>query len=673
MATNHVGIVHGGESQSVEPIKIDVQDDETHVLGVMSVETHKRLVNYLTSRLDAGNQGRNARLERYAQIDRLISTWQTLNANDSKREQMEDLTGRQQGLPMNLPLLATHLDDLTSYFAEVFAPISGDFYTSSGEEQAHSLVKKFNDDSRSRNHYANVTLAFRSALKYNIHGFHIDWEPKGTIGSGVASAGNRWTSLDVYNTIWDPAIEDLRRIPTEAEWAATVDVKNRLWLLRQGLAGNIHRVREALGEVDCDGRKVARPTDSEKKGKYYRPAPAQAGLPTDTLDSKTRGSDGPKVPGGGSPVDWNSYGVGLSSEGGYEIKGYERVLMYCWIKPHEFDLLTKEEVQQAEKLLGSDPESFLELWRFQIIDGHTVIDASPVVPRTEALQSAQAADTATITGGEIPIYMDYFTLDQMKAAQRSVMELLRGFQRLGSYLTNIYVAGLRKNIWGLKAYDPTGIDAGKLEEGAVAGAIPTKVPGRDVRTLISDISTNTGVDDAMNNLAQVLNLVKEFAPSQALPSQVAGIDRAVKNQVSAVMQGAQRKLQMLARLADSLVYTPARLACYRNYLRYDPDGIRDLKDEEVARVLGSGIEAMNSERVVEILREIIFAIMQNQEAHQAYDVPGLMAYMSRVMNIGVDLGSFVKQPPVAPPAPGGVVGSESAPGAPGVDLSQLGM
>jgi hypothetical protein len=149
-----------------------------------------------------------------------------------------------------------------------------------------------------------------------------------------------------------------------------------------------------------------------------------------------------------------------------------------------------------------------------------------------------------------------------------------------------------------------------------------------------------------------------------MPAAVAGIDRAVKSQVNTVVQGATRSMRTLLRTLDSSLMLPTRMGGYRNLKRNDPVGIEELTDEDVAKLMGSGIESMEAERVSEILWQLMYAIIQNQEAMQVFNVPLILTYLGRVGNLSVDLGSFARQPP--PP----LAGVEGQPGAPAPQPAQ---
>lgn len=581
------------------------------ILDSMSSEQHERLLEYLKKRLQEGAAKRPERLIRYSRIDRLISTWQKLNPDDSKREQEEDNTGRNQALPMNLPILAAHLDDTVAFYAEVFSSHSRDFYVVPATDQtegAKNLARQMNQDTKARKYYKELCSGLRALAKYNMGGFAVRYEQGGGLGN-LAEPGNRIEAIDMYNYVWDQSVTDASKISTEAEWAARITLKNKMWVQKGALKGTLQRVNRLLGQERTKNNYT-----ENKKASFYRNPPSHVGLTIDGADSRTSSRTD-------QTVDWDSYGAGLVGDSGPEIKGYEVVEMYCWLNPAQFDLTTE----------SSAPADQYSLWKFIIIDGCEVCAANQVesLPQTEP---------------EIPHYLGFMTVDDMKEAQRSAMELLRPFQRFASFIMNVYVAGTRKNIWGIKGFDPAMFDISKIQQGDVAGWLMSKIEGRDVRTGLMTLDSSTGVEKVPEMMNFVMGMIQQLFPSQALPNQIAGIDRAVKNQVAAVLQGVQRRLHMVCRIIDTDIMAPMRLQCYRNLAMNGSQAeFTGLTEETVAKILGSGLNQLNREVVASEIKEIIYAVLQNPESASVFDLIKLFTYWSQLMDSPSDLGDFVKQ------------------------------
>lgn len=630
----YVGASAGGagDAMAMQPLIVESkyakQASVGHVLLELSDEQRIKLHGYLSSRLAAGVIARDRRLTRMGRIDKLISTWQKLSPEDSERERIEDNTGRQSALPMNLPILASSLNDLASYFAEALAPIANPFFSADGDTKIAELLKKFNRDAAARNYFGELNLTIRSLLKYNLGGFRLDWDTGQRFGKPVGSPGNHWKSLDLYNTFWDPSIRNPTDIAGKGEWGATVSLENRLEVVRHALAGEWVGLDHMLNSG----------VDSGARAKYYKEPAVAAALGEEAQDSRTSNAKS------SGDMNWGSYGIGLASDLGPEIDGFEVVDMLCWIIPCQFGLLTDAE-ERALEVENIEPDAYLELWRFKLVND-CIVDATPHMPREQVTKGERV---------ELPFYLSYLTRDQLKEAQRSFMELQKGFQRFASAMYNIYIAGMRKNVWGTKVVDTSAVDVSQFKSGEVTGMIATKQAGRDVRTAVSELNNASGVDQALNAVDSSLNLKDKFFPGQALPSQVAGIDRAVKSQVHTVVQGSTRSMRTMLRILDSMLMLPVRMGGFRNLKLYDKDGITDLTDEDVAKLMGSGIESMEAERVSEILWQLLYAIIQNQESMQVFSIPDILSYLGRVGNLSVDLGKFARQPaqPAAQETPPG--------------------
>lgn len=588
-------------------------------------EQHDALVNYLTHRLDKAHPRRVRRLSRYAKMDQRITTWMKLSPEDSARLQIEDDTGRSQALPMNMPILQAHIDDTVAFFCEVFAPLGGNFYAIPSDKDKspsmEKLAKMMNRDTKINSYYTQLAFAMRQLCKYNISGMEVYWNPGDSRGVAAQTInGNVVESIDMYNVLWDESIEDVDMIAKKAEWVARPMVRGRLWFVQQALAGKIINADKIL-DVEPDkerfGSKYTLAKSSDESpynvARWYRNPPAQTKMDTEGSDTKT--AVGETMTGG---VDWAGFGLGLADDTLVGINGHEVVRMYCWINPKQFNLLGE----------GDEQKDSLELWRFLLVDGKTICLAEKI---KDAI--------------EIPMYFGRVNRDNMRDAMRSISELQIPFQRFVSFLFNTHVEAIRGAIWGTKVYDPTVIDASGIKKGDVAGVLASKKPGADVRAAITELRNS---NDSRTNIADAgstMEFMKQLFPNQSLPAQIAGMDRAVNSQVSAVLQGTMRKMHMLIRVVDGDMMLPTRQAQYRNLAEYDEEAkqLADITEEDVADLLTSGLGQLNREAAASQLRDLIFAIIQNQEAMGTFDIAALFRAWSLLTNTGIDLGEFVKQ------------------------------
>lgn len=628
----HVGAnVAGVDSSVFKPIQIDERlvkqmeavGDVRSPLSDMNQEMKDKLLNYLLGRISAGVNARDSRLRRFGDIDRAISTWQKLSPDDTERKRLEDVTGKTMALPVNLPILATHLDDLVSYFAEAIAPLANPFFSAKGDQTVKALQEEFNADATRRDYFGELCGTLRSLLKYNIGGMSVDWDKGTALDSLMAESGNRWCHLDPYNTFWDPTIKNPKLIARKAEFAGKVYTTNRIELVRKAMRGEWVNL--------CD--MIAKSETTDSTANFYKEPAQVAGINEDGTDSRTAA--------GTTTMNWAAYNLG--SAGGSVVNGFEVVELYCWLVPAQFGLLTDAErdaIQNGPTQMH--PDGFIELWRFELMKDR-VLSATPAIKREDFIGSEPV---------EIPYYITYMTQDQLREAQRSTMELMKGFQSFASNMYNIFVQGMRKNVWGLVGYDQTMFDMSQLPKGEVVGVIPMRgIPGRDARAGLMQVSGATGVESAMGVVSSTLQLKDQLFPSQAMPNQVAGMDRAIKSQVATVVQGSQRALKTILRIMDSGLLLPSRIEAFRNYKRNKIAAAANVSDEVFSKLLGSGLESMEAERVSDALWQLLYAIVQNSESMQVYDVPKLLTYIGNVGNLSVDMSQFVRQQATPESAP----------------------
>lgn len=609
-------------------IKMKLPKPEVHrTHPFVDANSHARLLTYVEYRLEKGKMDRDMRINRMIETDRMVAGWLQLSDEDKKRKRKRDKTGQPIATSMNLPVTYVHLDDMVTFLLGVFAPSKGMFdqFGSPKEESAASqVVSLMNNHAKHAGYFREVALMCAQLLKYNIAGFTAVWKEelgakvkqtpdrKVAVSQEVIWQGNSVQALDMYNTIWDPSVSPAH-VYKDGEFAATAHIKTHYWLQREALNGVYFNCEKVL---ECD------PTATV--GKYYRHPPSEALLSNRLL------SNG---------VDHRAALSGQDSLG--QPMGYELVRCYIRLNPIHFDLVPPNQRKQRDRY---------EIWRITIANGDTII----------------ACDYMNNVHDNIPIYVSQATDDNMEEAQKSIAEIIAPLQDFASFLMNTHVQASRKNIWGLTVYDPTVVDLSKIPEGEVSAKVAAKqeAAGKDLRTAIWQNTHVLDTRQTMNDVQAVMNLLGQFFPTQMLPSQIAGMDRAVNSQVAAVMHGATRRMTKMARIIDESIFRPLRHSLYYNILQYQPDGqtIADfygkpvkidlgaLRESDMPYIIGQGLQSVDKLAAVENLERIIFALVQNPQTAQRFDLAGLMNYWTDLFGVNVDLNQFAIQQPAAPAA-----------------------
>lgn len=602
--------------------------------------THETLLEYLLSRVRQGRTIRDNRLKRYATIDKTVATWHRLSEEDIERERQEYITGKPQALMSVIPLIHTHLEDLVAFYAGVYSPNSKDVFHVPKPEDSKALkalVAKMNGDGKHCGYYGELTKTLRGLLKYNLAGFHLQWAEDNVPDSTQSYKGNKIRSLDMYNTFWDPSIKDPSKIRVDAEWAAEVEIVNRYSLVKMAREDGWWGLDQVIVNYDS---KMQLSNSRVNQVEFFKYPPNQSEFALEA---------------GGTSDPLAGYFSKLESNDMLDVNGHELMTLYCRLDPAQFELQeldTRIEASMEQRV----PE--YQLWRFKIVDGQTIVHA-------EAVQSIS---------DEIPFYMGFMNVDDMGEATKSVAELLKSFQGFLSFLFNIFVAGMRGSVFGVIGINPNIYDTSKMKDGDTAAILLMKgsASQANMNPQLGFARLQSNVNEIralMEDIGKLMQLIQQMFPSQALPSQIAGIDRAVQSQVAAVLQGINRRLHMLATMLDSQIMHPMRMQAYRNIGQLG-EGVREslsgLTNEEVQNALGSGLKQLNREVAAQMMQQLLFALIQTPDSAQANGI-NLMAVIEQWGNLSeieFDIDSFKVPPNPAPTIPG-TNGTRPAAGAPG--------
>jgi hypothetical protein len=611
--------------------------------------SEKTLIDYLKPRWDAAKEVRDSQLQRMYDVDRVVSTWIKATGEDFERLQLERRTGEPQARKQILPLVFTHLDDVLSYFVQVFCPNRGMFFAmgdANETEASTQLVKFMNHNALTAGYYRQIANAVWSALKYNDKGgLLLNW--KQTYGSefqrtpdGVLQKtptmlwqGNMLESLDPYNTLLDPTVKpaDLHK---DGEFFTRVLRLSPFEIRRRAEAGRYFNVASVGTEDDecdhyADSYWAAPPED------YYLNA---AGANTQ-----------------GTRINWSSWLTGGSNLS-LDSSTREVLETYIWINPYAFNL-----IPQTRANLSRNQN---EIWKITTL-GDDVIGA-------EATEDVHE---------HLPAYFGVLHDDSSPTQQKSIAELLEPLQSAASFSINTHIEGMRKNLYGTTFYDPSRVDYDKVKKGEINARVPLKQAafGQDIRTMVYHDSHNVDTSQTMTDVANMVDLTKQFFPSQGLPSQIASMERAVTSQVAAVQQGANVRNQKGARLLDETLFCPLRIDMYTNIVQRfdgkpitDYDGsqinlnIGDLKSSDVQFVIGMGLKTLDRNFAASSLQSIIFALIQAPQVGQQVPLLPMMEHWTRMIDVDLNLKQFMEMqakqmaaqqqtPPGdgTPPAPGG--------------------
>lgn len=625
---------NNGIFQTIEYPKMDLPKPEVHGgHPFVNPVSHEKLLNYVVSRLYRSREVRDAKLNRYAQIDKDFAGWMRLTEEDRRRKSQKESTGEAQAININLPLTFVQIDDMMTYFAQTFSPTRGMFFHSGKPDESQSaaqIVTLMNNHAIYDGYYRNVLKTCLNVLKYNEGGFYgfwaVDIGPKilsdpatqeNRIEDGEVWSGNRLECLDPYNTFYDPSVD-----PTDCykhgEWVGRAMLKSHFYLQKKALEGVYFNLNEVLDTCD-----------DNTECKFYRSPPAEAHM---NLDESTASG----------PTNWKQV---LSSTPDYMAKnGYEVVECIIRLNPYDLNLVPRNSANRQNR-------NRYELWMITVVNAKYVIGA-------QQLNNMH---------GYLPYFVGRVNDDSMGGAQKSVAEIITPLSDFASFLLNAHVAANRKNIFGFTVYDPLMVDLNAVPAGEVAARVPVKAAayGKDIRSFIWEHNQRLDTTQTMSDLEKVMGILNQFFPASAGPSQIASIDRAVDSQVAAVQQGVNRRSQKSARLLDDLLFRPMRFCFYYNIIQFQKDNVettdfrgrivtinlQQLRQTDLPFIIGQGLKAIDRQAAASALQQVIFAIIQNPAVAQQVDLLGMIDYWTSMIDIDIDMTQFhiqQQQPEVGP-------------------------
>lgn len=595
--------------------------------------THKRLLEYLQSRLLSDSGNRNNRVARYSQIDRDVAGWIRLSEEDRKRKTNHEIEGTPQATAMNLPLAFIHLDDMMTYSAQTFAPNRGMFYHTAKPDDtgdAGQVVTIMNNHAIYAGYYRQLLLSIFATLKYNLGGMETYWAtdygpkleatPEGgtTVTSAPVFSGNKVDSLDMYNTSWDPSV-DPSMLHRDGEWFATFKMRSHYWLKNKCLEGAFFNADSHLDESRTSDQTVAT---------WFKDPPVESRVQSDESGA----------------TSW--FGI-LSGSAGYSSFGtFELTTIHIRINPNDFGLIPGNKIEK-------DKRNRYEVWRFTILNNEKIIEARYM----------------NNIHGWLPIFFGVANDDGMGQAAKSPAEIINPLQEFSSFLLNAHVQANRKNLFGTTFYDPSCVDYASIPAGEVNARVPLKPQayGKDIRSMVYHDNHVIDTKQTLGDLEGMIGIINQFFPTQSMPSAIAGIDRAVDSQVAAVQQGANRRQHKGARLLDDTLMRPLRFAMYYNIIQFQEDGeeitdyfgvqttvkLDKLRTTNLAYVIGQGLKAMDRQAVANQMQGLFFALIQAPAAGQQVDIIKMLDFWTSMMDIDASMEEFRLPPQPQPGMPGG--------------------
>ncbi len=573
----------------------------------ITVKQHDTLLKYLKERLDFGKPSRDRQADRFEIIDREISGYINLDAEDKKRER-ENLAGRGPfPTDTNLPLTMAQLHEALTYAMTVIAPDSG-MYAAIALAEKQDVAKGFatlmNRNAKKFKHYRNLAKGIFDMLKYNIGGYTIDWvsifgnmienaKSGGIeINKKMVFSGNEILAIDQYNLICDISVSPTD-LPIKGEFFSIVDVKTPFRLKKMEADGEIFGIKDVI-------KQTMSPEIS-----YYRRKPVIH------IDHSGRAK---------GDSDWFSI-LSMTSPS-QEHQGIELINIVIWLIPNDFGLSKSKD---------------FEIWRFTIGNSVKIVSAIH-------LNNAH---------GYLPCAFGMPWDDGFGLQTKSFAEHLNPFQRFASFQMNIHQKASRKKLYGVTIYNKNIIDLGGFDP--VASTIPARPTGMkdfDLRKAVLQFTDAPDTGSTLKDIDATDALMQKILPTDML-RQVASLERATQYQAAAVVQGANRRNHLIVKILDDQCFSVIRDIQLFNVFQFQTE--LEVIDESGKLVtinpadfieaglefdISDGLKGIDKLIIIEGFKDIINMMLQSQLANEQVDIVAIIDYWTSILGDKTDFSQF---------------------------------
>ncbi len=572
----------------------------------IDAKQHEELVAYIKVRLDFAKELRAHHINRFTAIDKEVAGYMILDADDRQR-QLDNAKGYGPKVyDVNIPLVATQMDEAVTFFTTVFFPEEGPYNAvtdAAKQDVAKGFSTLMNKQAAFYKHFTHFAKGAYSGLKYNLGLWLIEWaETKGSVISNseggvgvqikedqVVMMGNKMEFQNPYNTLLDPSVH-----PTElhekGEFFATVEPKT-------AFRAQIMAQRNEIFNLDLIIDPITGKSRGQFESSYYVQMPEVHG-------DLRRGGEG------STKTNWFNFLSGFTSAG--SIDGLEFINVYIWLPPKKFGLGESDKYQ---------------IWRITF--------ANMIAVRAEPMVNAH---------GFLPLVVTVPWDDEFGQEANSFAEMLLPYQRFSSFQINVHQRASRKALYNLIIYDSRLIPL-LASADSLGGKVPysSTADEKDINKAVKVISDVPDTSRTLQDIETMDGLMQKILPTDML-KQVASLERATQYQAAATVQGANRRNLKIAKTIDVQAFGIARKIQMYNILQFqqsvqiigengqpveiDPSALRE---QEMEFTISDGLRGLDKLILVETLKDILALLVQNPTAAAEFNIADVINYVTTLI------------------------------------------
>lgn len=569
----------------------------------ITATNHANLVEHIKDKLQFAKELRDAQVDKFEKIDKKVYGHLVLDYNDQKREMDNQKGYGVKPTDQVLPLTQVQIDDAITFLIEVLG-VDNDLYGAIAPKEKQAIATAFsslmNEHASKFSHTTQLNKFLFDSFKYNFAGIIPEWHKvygnriKNGIGVGVETEygvvyeGNKLTSIDPYNFLYDISVNPVK-LHSEGEFFASVEVHSKFKIKKMVADEDIY---DTFGFSSSDNHAI----------NYFKEKP--------TIRNNLSQSSG------------NSWASILGGNPGTTTdKGAELITLHMWLSPKEFGLGT-EETQT--------------IYRIVMADGDKIV-------RIQKLANAH---------GLLPIGITMPWEDGFKEQTKSYAEILLPFQTFASAQMNVHQKANRKSLYGVTFYNKNVVNLDDNYDPIAGKIPVNAPPEADLRKSIHQFRDVPDTANTIQDISNMIELMQKILPTDILKQVAGLERATQYQAASTVQGANRRNLKIAKIINDQAFSIVKHIQMYNilQYQRtmevLTPEGElveinpSDFRNTKIEFAISEGLKGIDKLSMIMNIKEVLNAILQSQQANQQINVVEVINYWTSMLGDKTDFSQF---------------------------------
>ncbi len=610
----------------------------------ISNDNHRELLNSLMFMLHPAIKTREVLVSRFTKISQDLAAYLR---NVGIEEEKERILAANDGTAVpdqRYPIAAGHVDDIVTHLLTILFP-SRQMYGAAEvdpamQDASAAFVTVMNTHGQKFAHYSEYANAISDAISFNLGVIETEWVTRfGWVVDKleVVAEGNTVRWLDIFNTLLDFSVKPTN-YSTDAQFYATVECATEYALAK------MVDEQQVFGPTDLN--KMWRKLVSIENGgvvsgqSYYNNYTTVWSISPSILGSGLYRYRPEVRSAASAPAGTNNHRLGAAFDVDSFLNGSQNASSTLNKLTHTNEILTIT-CRIRPKDYGLSDKEQLQIWRFKILNGTTIIYAAPT----------------SLAHGLLPCGITVPREENGALESKSVAEKLIPFQDMISNIYNLYAKGVRKAVNnGLVFYDKDHMDLASMRDPSAGhvGVSSRTDDGKYVplSSMVHKVTDNPEFNNTVRDIAQIKDMMQDVMPTNMM-REMADLDRATDHQSRTVSNAASRRLFKLARTISDQAIATSGYMMTKNVILFQramkvvgPAGqVIEIKPDifknaDLQIAISDGLRGIDTVSIANRISQMVQYAFQSRRVQSEVDILKLMGYLMNMEGAHFDINQF---------------------------------